>query len=139
MERLTKRTADGKARRAKSSTSYFVGAIYEEEKVLDQEVIDRLAEYEDKLESGQAFELPCAIHDTLYTHKKVFGKWQIEELECWGFHCDGRRILFIDCQNARTASSNSLRSFRLEDFGATVFIDKTQAERRLAELKGESK
>jgi len=80
--------------------------------------------------------LPCAIHDTLYTHKKVFGKWQIEELECWGFHCDGRKILFIDCQNAKTASSNSLRSFRLEDFGKSVFTEKDQAEARLKELKG---
>ena len=99
-------------------------------------ITNRLAELEDKLEDGQAFELPCKIHDKLFTHKKVFGKWQIEELECWGFHADGRNILFIDCQNAKTASSNSLRSFRLEDFGKSVFTDKNQAEARLKELKG---
>ncbi|MDE7438941.1 MAG: hypothetical protein K2N23_00265 [Clostridia bacterium] len=98
-------------------------------------LLDRLTELEDNLESGQLVELPCKIHDKLFTHKKVFGKWQIEELECWGFHSDGRNILFIDCQNAITASSNSLRAFRVEDFGKVVFTDKTQAEAHLKELK----
>lgn len=98
-------------------------------------IYNRLAELEDKLESGQLVEFPCKIHDTLYTHKKVFGKWKIEEIECWGFHSDGRNILFIDCQNARTASSNSLRAFRVEDFGKTVFTNKSQAKARLKELQ----
>lgn len=127
MERLT---------RYKVTTDYKGEYAEPEEGVDNADICNRLAELEDKLENGQAFELPCAIHDTLYTHKKVFGKWQIEELECWGFHCDGRKILFIDCQNAKTASSNSLRSFRLEDFGKSVFTEKDQAEARLKELKG---
>lgn len=79
MDRLTKRTADGKARRAKSSTSYFVGAIYEEEKVLDQEVIDRLAEYEDKLESGQMIELPCKR-----TAKSTLPKYEVVFIDKYG-------------------------------------------------------
>lgn len=127
MERLT---------RYRVTTDYKGEYAESEEGVDNADICNRLAELEDKLENGQAFELPCAIHDTLYTHKKVFGKWQIEELECWGFHCDGRKILFIDCQNAKTASSNSLRSFRLEDFGKSVFTEKDQAEARLKELKG---
>ena len=127
MDRLT---------RYRVTTDYKGEYAESEEGVDNADICNRLAELEDKLENGQAFELPCAIHDTLYTHKKVFGKWQIEELECWGFHCDGRKILFIDCQNAKTASSNSLRSFRLEDFGKSVFTEKDQAEARLKELKG---
>ena len=85
--------------------------------------------------SGQLVELPCKIHDKLFTHKKIFGKWQIEELECWGFQSDGRNILFIDCQNAKTASPNSLCAFKVGDFGKIVFTVKAHAEARLKELQ----
>lgn len=64
MERLTKRTSDGKAIRAKSSTSNYVGTIYEEERVLNQEIIDRLCELEDKIERNELLELPCTIDIT---------------------------------------------------------------------------
>lgn len=53
MQRLTKRDSQGNAISAKTSTATFVGTIYEEEQVLEQERLERLAELEDKLESGQ--------------------------------------------------------------------------------------
>lgn len=130
MKRLTKRFKDDgrphwniKGGSGEAITEAHTKALY------------RLAELEDKLESGQLVELPCKIHDRLYTHTKVFGKWQIEELICWGYHSDSRNLLFMDCQNARTGSSNSLRAFTVEEFGKTVFTDKAQAEARLKELQ----
>ena len=109
--------------------------VYHNGQCLFGGAIDRLGEFEDKLENGQLVELPCKIHDRLYTHTKVFGKWQIEELICWGYHSDSRNLLFMDCQNARTGSSNSLRAFTVEEFGKTVFTDKAKAEARLKELQ----
>ena len=60
-KRLTKRTANGKATRIKTSTSNYIGTIYEEELILNQEIIDRLAELEDKIEAGTLIELPCKV------------------------------------------------------------------------------
>ena len=52
-KRLTKRNADGCACYASPLTSSFVGAIYEEQKQRDDEILSRLAELEDKIESGE--------------------------------------------------------------------------------------
>ena len=57
MERLTKRDKNGNALPAKSSTSSYIGTIYEEEKGLEQERLNRLAELEDKIDSGELVDL----------------------------------------------------------------------------------
>lgn len=57
MERLTKRDSQGNAIPVKTSTATFVGTIYEEEKELERERLDRLAEFEDMLESGRLVDI----------------------------------------------------------------------------------
>lgn len=51
-KRLTKRENDC-VKYAKPLTSNYVGAIYEEQKERDSEIINRLADIEDKIESGE--------------------------------------------------------------------------------------
>ena len=70
-KRLTKRV-NGIAAKIKTSTSDYVGTIYEEEQVLQQEIIERLAELEDKLEEGTLVELPCKVGDTVYSVDFIF-------------------------------------------------------------------
>lgn len=51
-KRLTKRENDC-VKYAKPLTSNYIGAIYEEQKERDSEIINRLADIEDKIESGE--------------------------------------------------------------------------------------
>ena len=54
-KRLTKRCGDI-VNYAKPLQSNFIGAIYEEQKEHDSEIMSRLAELEDKIESGELCE-----------------------------------------------------------------------------------
>lgn len=54
-KRLTKRCGDI-VNYAKPLQSNFIGAIYEEQKERDSEIMSRLAELEDKIESGELCE-----------------------------------------------------------------------------------
>lgn len=65
MERLTKRTANGKAVSAKSYSSSYIAAIDQEEREFESERLERLCELEDKLESGEFVALPNGWLDTL--------------------------------------------------------------------------
>lgn len=88
----------------------------------EKAIIDRLAELEDKIESGKLVELPCPLGSTVYvieetrttSGKFVFG--QIEE------------CIF----DSEEFDFDSLR-----DFGNTIFTTKEAAEAKLEELRGE--
>lgn len=56
-KRLTKRCGDI-VNYAKPLQSNFIGAIYEEQKERDSEIMSRLAELEDKIEFGELVEVP---------------------------------------------------------------------------------
>lgn len=116
-KRLTKRTVDGKATRIKSSTSDYVGTIYEEEQILNQEIIDRLAELEDKIEEGKLVELPCKIGDTVYIVGQKYRAGKYEE--------------FIN--------TGKFRYSDIEKFGDTVFLTREAAKARLKELEEKGK
>lgn len=51
-ERLTKRNSKGDATYAKTVKSSYVGAIYEEHREIEKEVLNRLAALEDMIEKG---------------------------------------------------------------------------------------
>lgn len=56
-KRLTKRCGDI-VNYAEPLQSNFIGAIYEEQKERDSEIMSRLAELEDKIERGELVEVP---------------------------------------------------------------------------------
>lgn len=111
-KRLTKRV-NGIAAKIKTSTSDYVGTIYEEEQVLQQEIIERLAEFEDKLEAGTLVELPCKVGDMVYIVGRKYRAGSYES--------------FIN--------TGKFRYSDIEKFGDSVFLTREAAEARLKELE----
>ena len=115
-ERLTKRTEQ-------------LGVPYSEKKLFD--VIERLAELEDKIENGTLIELPCKVGDRIWciiNKKHIFGR-RIKEII---FKKIGWWIQTVD----RTGWEDMER-FCMQEFGKTVFLTYAEAEKKLKELQGE--
>ena len=72
-KRLTKRCGDI-VNYAKPLQSNFIGAIYEEQKERDSEIMSRLAELEDKIESGELCDRK--------TCKNITDKNPVDEFVC---------------------------------------------------------
>lgn len=94
---------------------HFSNHFTEEE---TDEMIKRLAELEDKIESGKLVELPCKIGDTLYG---ISAPLHIEKAK-----------LSEVCYEVVTKDGHYL----IGHFGISLFTDKSQAEARLKELEG---
>lgn len=136
MDRLTQRDKDGTARRRNNSTSTFVGTIYEEEKVLNQEVLDRLAELEDKLESGLLVELPCKVGDTIY-YIEYFCKYKGCSVDTQTYCCGCKEMIERERKHEKYVIAE--KKFNLKDLpmiGKEYFINKEFAEARLKGLQG---
>lgn len=85
------------------------------------EVIQRLAELEEKIEEGTLIELPCKVGDKFY---EVFECTQeYYEYECCGFSVVDGRVEVINEVDSRY-------------YADEVFFSKEEAEARLAELRG---
>lgn len=118
MERLTNRYSDG--------TPFIPNCILQLTNGMT-DVIKKLAEYEDLEEQGLLLRLPCKIGNLVY----------VIESECNGD--------FYDCHNhceecrdfSRDVYSVSFSMELIDGFGNTVFLTKEEAERALAEMKGE--
>lgn len=103
--------------------------------VLDWEAIERLAELEDKIESGEILHTPCKVGDTIYYPNEAD---------------DGNSIFFeiregiVDCFNIEAGCKEALVRYdggltywhNFLDFGKEVFTDKNKAEARLKKLRG---
>ena len=118
-KRLTKRCGDI-VNYAKPLQSNFIGAIYEEQKERDSEIMSRLAELEDKIESGElcdGAELGQVKKDRdEYKHRA-----QVAE-----------RALENEIKN-RINITGDVENLVYAYYGRAIY----QAEKRLAELKGE--
>lgn len=97
-----------------------------ESKEAMQKAVDKLAELEDKLESGQLVELPCKVGDIVYAIMYVDYKYQIVM-----FRVSNIEIGEFGTFYFHTPTSYSHRL----TFGKSVFADKSQAEARLKELQ----
>lgn len=93
------------------------------------EIYNRLAELEDKIESGTLIELPCKVGDTVYYALKdedlFVGKVAgiaIEQDAIW--------------VHAKYESGLNMWH-TVEEFGKSIFLTKAEAEKKLAELRGE--
>lgn len=139
-KRLTKRV-NGIAAKIKTSTSDYVGTIYEEEQVLQQEIIERLAEFEDKLEAGTLVELPCKVGDIVYcliaqgTHGTVYTTGAAISRAVTKIIWDGRRFeIYSERSHIWSNDYNECNYYGY--LGETVFLTREAAEARLKELEG---
>lgn len=87
-----------------------------------QEILNKLAEYQDLEEKGKLMKLPCAVGDKIYIIYSGKNSFSIEEAAVE--EVSTQRI-WID--------SNY---FDYDDFGKTIFLTKSAAEHALKEVKG---
>ena len=94
--------------------------------------VKRLGELEEKIENGALVELPCKVGDVMY--EVVEGipiqEWKIESICFNGTYPKG--VIWAE----RTRDLAHWK-FWIEDCGTKWFVIKTEAERRLEELKNE--
>lgn len=96
-----------------------------------QEVVEKLAHYEDLEEQGRLIELPCKVGDAVYEILPPCN----DTLLCEMF----QQLYISRCINKECGHYIQIKQFSLEllkDLGRTVFATKAEAEARLAELKG---
>lgn len=105
MERLTER--DGLIVRSKFKGDFA-----------SQNILHRLAEYEQAEEDGLLIKLPCRVGDVVYYFSNVGNVKHVEELKI--YRLSSLVLLMED-----------------EFFGKTVFLTKAEAEQALAKMKGE--
>lgn len=103
---------------------------------LVEDMIEKLADYEDLEEQGRLVKLPCNRGDKIYFIKSAFSMAH--------FPIEARitSICGIDCDSDVMYSSiteyNKIdRRFKSSDIGKTVFLTKSEAEAKLKELRGE--
>lgn len=116
MERLTIKTEDG----------YERVSIWTK----NQQLIDKLAYYEDYEEQGRLVKLPCKVGDTVYgiSMGKIISL-TVNEISI--FCMKGEKIINAKCQ-----SDDEFRNYVEREFGKTVFLTKSEAEAKLKELRG---
>lgn len=97
-----------------------------------QEVLEKLAEYEDLEEHGKLLKLPCAVGDMLFvlTEDSPTG---IEETRCKSivFNSKNNFIVYAPCQYDDWGQAKW--RFKKSHFGKTVFLSKESAEAALKE------
>lgn len=93
---------------------------------LVEDMIEKLAEYEDLEEQGRLIKLPCKVGDTLYRLvPNLYRKYV--EIKIAQFVINENGIYFI---------TNKGVSWSSGEIGKTVFLTKPEAEAKLKELRG---
>lgn len=132
MERLTE-----------SNPSWIDDELWERACEPDCEEIDavyrKLKDYEDLEEQGRLVILPCKVGDTVYCifnryTKCTFSNEEFDECSCQGceYECDSKKENYV--QDMRAYSLDWIVT-NLKKFGKTVFLTKSEAEAKLAEMK----
>ena len=92
-----------------------------------QNILRKLARYEDLEEQGRLIELPCEIGDTIWTIDPDIN------------FIDDFKVTDIDIVKEGIAICNHYLGYSCDfnDFGNTVFLTREEAEAKLKELRGE--
>ena len=120
-ERMAVRSAKGlKLKKGKK----FVELLADKELTL--KALNRLADLEDKIESGKMLDLPFKYQDKVWcVEKNQFSKdWQMRQMVCVGIEMMYGKIKVLE---------DIVRTHTLEN----VFVTREEAKARLKELKGE--
>lgn len=97
------------------------------------DIIDKLADYEDLEEQNRLVKLPCKVGDTLYS---ALGEKVLKsEVISVKYHCEAenhgvfiRERIIIDTDDFET-------EINFSDIGETVFLTKSEAEQKLKEME----
>lgn len=107
-----------------------------------QKAFEKLAEYEDLEEQGKLLKLPVAVGDMVY-HLCAFSSGESEIIEmkvCCVEPCGAIRNRKGVCEvwNVYAETDYTKGYFKFFDFGKTVFLTRTEAERALEEMEGKN-
>ena len=146
MERLTEKIGNtncvkGCGSNCKYGFQHCRTEDWENCKTID-DVIDKLAEYEDLEEQGLLLRLPCKVGDKIYLICSRYSecskyKERLDEYNCQGCEedeCDSHKEYYIHINN-----SVSLEWIvrNLNNFGKTVFLTQSEAEQKLKEMESD--
>ena len=115
MERLTRRTETG-------------GIKYTRHNIYEEDIVERLAEYEDLEEQGLLLRLPCPIGTIVYNTT-----WWDDITE--KVDVDGKT--FYRTVHKHKVSKSTFSLVDIYDFGKTVFLTKAEAEQKLKEIESD--
>ena len=137
-ERLTERVGDG----IRYDNGEYVITCYPKNDNLTpvDKLAAKLCDLEDKIENGAVIVLPCKVGDTVYMPWEWNGQKGIACLtvtvsRCiigfgWSFGTD------FDTDDEDYYDAYNCGDFKLKDFGKTVFLTREEAEKALAERRG---
>ena len=109
------------------------------------DVLTKLADYEDLEEQGRLLKLPCKVGDTVYVVTSPFNVFDDieydENMKDEVYESYVSSITFYECGEqyriyAKATNHFIGAYFRECDFGKTVFLAKSEAEAKLAEMRG---
>ena len=126
-ERLTRRNQDGTSW-VKCAVCYIQDKCDFTKETCCQELQDRLAELEDKIEQGTMIELPCKVGDTVYCVYAVSGiqEWEVMSIAIY----DHDTVLRLGHKG-----TNDYNAAWLKEKGTYLFFIPEEAEKRLKELQ----
>lgn len=144
MERLTEKIGNtncvkGCGSNCKYGFQHCRTEDWENCKTID-DVIDKLAEYEDLEEQGRLVKLPCKVGDTVWDND--FGRpcaYTITSFsfgECEEYICEPvttKEVVFYYANSSGSITG----SFAESEIGKTVFLTKSEAEQKLNEMESD--
>lgn len=103
-----------------------------------EDMVKKLADYEDLEEQGRLIKLPCKVGDTVYVNG-VLGcgeaeRYRVIRVDYHSTLGTGRNEFYIEA--LLCADPDSSIAFYDKQFGKTVFLTKAEAEAKLKELRG---
>lgn len=92
----------------------------------DEEILERLAELEDKIENGTLVELPCKVGDTIYEvfktiNRRLFSKTKVE------------KIIITEKGLKLKLARNSVYETAISSLGKTLFLTEAEALKKIKE------
>nr|DAQ01196.1 MAG TPA: hypothetical protein [Caudoviricetes sp.] len=135
MERLTNRNYGEISRTGRiiPYSTHCIGCITEDcDCGIVEDMVKKLADYEDLEEQGRLIILPCKLGDVVYVPTRDF----ISELRIVHITVSKNNMFFHWILNIGIYPN--LDGFSSSKIGETVFLTKSEAEAKLKELRGES-
>lgn len=93
-----------------------------------EELVNRLAEFEDKVENGTLVELPCNVGDIVYEVFKNHTPPFIQQTKI-------EKIIITEKGLRLKLSRNSMYETAISSFGKTLFLTEAEAQRALKEFE----
>ena len=143
MERLTEKIGNtncvkGCGSNCKYGFQHCRTEDWENCKTID-DVIDRLAEYEDLEEQGRLISLPCKVGNTVYRYVEKKGcvlEYTVWNISMSAYESGGIDIVIEGCAESEDEVEDEF-SLSLIDFKNEFFNTKAEAEQKLKEIESD--